>query len=57
MDTGVFQSLQRQTTNHQSAVDTLRKAAEAVITAEGDLLSNPDEIQETVGESFCVTII
>ncbi|XP_057197512.1 dystonin isoform X6 [Triplophysa rosa] len=43
-------SLQRQTTNHQSAVDTLRKAAEAVITAEGDLLSNPDEIQETVDD-------
>lgn len=37
-------------TGHQTAVDTLRKTAESLITSEGDLLSNPDEIQETVGE-------
>lgn len=42
---------------HQTAVDTLRKTAEALITSEGDLLSNPDEIQETVGKgkSNCTT--
>lgn len=35
---------------HQTAIDSLRKTAESLITSEGDLLSNPDEIQETVGE-------
>lgn len=35
---------------HQTAIDSLRKAAESLVTSEGDLLSNPDEIQETVGE-------
>lgn len=38
-------------TGHQTAIDTLRKTAESLITSEGDLLSNPDEIQETVGET------
>lgn len=37
-------------TGHQTAIDTLRKIAESLITSEGDLLSNTDEIQETVGE-------
>lgn len=37
-------------TGHQTAIDTLRKTAESLITSEGDLLSNSDEIQETVGE-------
>ncbi len=45
-----LQALQGQMTGHQTAVDTLRKTAESLITSEGDLLSNPDEIQETVGE-------
>ncbi|XP_033956247.1 dystonin isoform X2 [Pseudochaenichthys georgianus] len=40
-------ALQGQMTGHQTAVDTLRKAAESLITSEGDLLSNSDEIQET----------
>lgn len=44
------QALQGQMTGHQTAIDTLRKTAESLITSEGDLLSNPDEIQETVGE-------
>ena len=44
------QALQGQMTGRQTAVDTLRKTAESLITCEGDLLSNPDEIQETVGE-------
>lgn len=44
------QALQGQMTGHQTAIDTLRKTAESLITSEGDLLSNTDEIQETVGE-------
>nr|XP_043884695.1 dystonin-like isoform X4 [Solea senegalensis] len=43
-------ALQGQMTGHQTSVDTLRKIAESLITSEGDLLSNPEEIQETVGE-------
>uniref|UniRef100_UPI0037E92C14 dystonin n=1 Tax=Semicossyphus pulcher TaxID=241346 RepID=UPI0037E92C14 len=43
-------ALQGQMTGHQTAIDTLRKAAESLITSEGDLLSNPDEIQETVDD-------
>lgn len=42
--------LQVQMTGHQTAIDTLRKAAESLITSDGDLLSNPDEIQEAVGQ-------
>lgn len=44
------QALQGQMTGHQTAIDTLRKAAESLLTSEGDLLSNSDDIQETVGE-------
>ncbi|KAF4105424.1 hypothetical protein G5714_013086 [Onychostoma macrolepis] len=43
-------NLQGQTTSRQAAVDTLRKTADALISAEGDLLSNPEEIQETVDD-------
>ncbi|XP_059215804.1 dystonin isoform X5 [Centropristis striata] len=43
-------ALQGQMTGHQTAIDTLRKAAESLITAEGDLLSNSDDIQETVDD-------
>ncbi|XP_034057777.1 dystonin isoform X10 [Gymnodraco acuticeps] len=43
-------ALQGQMTGHQTAVDTLRKAAESLITSEGDLLSNSDQIQETVDD-------
>ncbi|KAM8738349.1 dystonin isoform 2-T2 [Acanthopagrus schlegelii] len=42
--------LQGQMTGHQTAIDTLRKIAESLITSEGDLLSNTDEIQETVDD-------
>lgn len=35
---------------HQTAIDTLRKTAELLVTSEGNLLNNQDEIQETVGE-------
>lgn len=48
---GLSQALQGQTTGHQVALETLRKAADALITAEGDLLINKDEIQEAVGGS------
>ncbi|XP_016373036.1 dystonin-like [Sinocyclocheilus rhinocerous] len=44
------QSLQGQTTSRQAAVDSLRKTADALISAEGDLLSHPEEIQETVDD-------
>ncbi|KAG7334350.1 hypothetical protein KOW79_002757 [Hemibagrus wyckioides] len=43
-------ALQGQTTGHQVALETLRKAADALITAEGDLLNNRDEIQEAVDD-------
>ncbi|XP_073690782.1 dystonin [Garra rufa] len=43
-------NLQGQTTSRQAAVETLRKTADALINAEGDLLSNPEEIQETVDD-------
>uniref|UniRef100_A0A672IGU0 Dystonin n=1 Tax=Salarias fasciatus TaxID=181472 RepID=A0A672IGU0_SALFA len=43
-------ALQGQMMGHQTAIDTLRKTAEALITSEGDLLSNTDEIQETVDD-------
>ncbi|XP_034754636.1 dystonin isoform X5 [Etheostoma cragini] len=43
-------TLQGQMTGHQTAIDTLRKAAESLITSEGDLLSNSDDIQETVDD-------
>ncbi|XP_029305110.1 LOW QUALITY PROTEIN: dystonin [Cottoperca gobio] len=42
--------LQGQMTGHQTAIDTLRKAAESLITSEGDLLNNSDDIQETVDD-------
>ncbi|MCJ8730922.1 hypothetical protein PDJAM_G00189710 [Pangasius djambal] len=43
-------ALQGQTTGHQVAMETLRKTADALITAEGDLLNNKDEIQEAVDD-------
>ncbi|KAK3573639.1 hypothetical protein QTP86_029971 [Hemibagrus guttatus] len=44
------EALQGQTTGHQVALETLRKAADALITAEGELLNNKDEIQESVDD-------
>ncbi|XP_053730816.1 dystonin isoform X6 [Synchiropus splendidus] len=41
--------LQSQITGHQTAIDTLHKTADALVTS-GNLLSNPDEIQETVDD-------
>ncbi|XP_038152184.1 dystonin isoform X1 [Cyprinodon tularosa] len=43
-------ALQSQMMEHQTAVDTLRKTAESLVTSEGNLLSNQDEIQETVDD-------
>ncbi|XP_047667970.1 dystonin isoform X24 [Tachysurus fulvidraco] len=43
-------ALQGQTTGHQVALETLRKTADALITAEGDLLNNKDELQEAVDD-------
>ncbi|KAK2824200.1 hypothetical protein Q5P01_021375 [Channa striata] len=43
-------TLQGQMTVHQIAIDTLCKTAESLIASEGDLLSNPEEIQETVDD-------
>uniref|UniRef100_A0A1A8GUE7 Dystonin n=1 Tax=Nothobranchius korthausae TaxID=1143690 RepID=A0A1A8GUE7_9TELE len=42
--------LQGQMMGHQTSLDTLRKTAELLITSEGNLLSNPEEIQETVDD-------
>ncbi|KAK7140737.1 hypothetical protein R3I94_013117 [Phoxinus phoxinus] len=47
---GLFQSLHGQTTSHQAVLDTLRKSCDALISADGELLSNPEEIQETVDD-------
>ncbi|XP_015229974.1 PREDICTED: dystonin [Cyprinodon variegatus] len=43
-------ALQSQMMEHQTAVDTLRKTAESLVTSEGNLLSNQDEIQETIDD-------
>ncbi|MBN3308874.1 DYST protein, partial [Amia calva] len=43
-------ALQGQMSGRQVAVETLRKTADALITAEGDLLTNQDDIQETVDD-------
>ncbi|XP_031691313.1 dystonin isoform X2 [Oncorhynchus kisutch] len=43
-------ALQNQTTGRQTAVETLRKTSDSLVTAEGDLLTNQDEIQETVDD-------
>uniref|UniRef100_A0A4W5L9J1 Dystonin n=1 Tax=Hucho hucho TaxID=62062 RepID=A0A4W5L9J1_9TELE len=43
-------ALQNQTTGHQTAVETLRKTSDSLVTAEGDLLTNQNEIQETVDD-------
>ncbi|KAM9847860.1 microtubule-actin cross-linking factor 1 [Aulostomus maculatus] len=43
-------ALQGQMTGHQTAIDTLRKTAESLVASEGDLLSNPEEIQEAVDD-------
>ncbi|KAM6916493.1 dystonin [Xenentodon cancila] len=43
-------ALQGQMMGHQTSIDTLRKTAESLVTSEGNLLSNQDEIQETVDD-------
>ncbi|KAM9559764.1 dystonin-like isoform 23-T23 [Salvelinus alpinus] len=43
-------ALQNQTTGRQTAVETLRKTSDSLVTVEGDLLTNQDEIQETVDD-------
>ncbi|KAF7667089.1 hypothetical protein LDENG_00080090 [Lucifuga dentata] len=43
-------ALQTQMTGQQTAIDSLCKTAESLITSEGNMLSNPDEIQETVDD-------
>lgn len=44
---------------HQTSIDSLRKTAESLIKSDGDLLSNPDEIQETLGKgkSNCTILV
>lgn len=44
------QGLLGQMAGRQTGIDALRKAAESLIASEGDLLSNTDEIQESVGK-------
>nr|XP_057914421.1 dystonin isoform X18 [Doryrhamphus excisus] len=43
-------ALQGQMSGHQTALDTLRKTAESLVTSEGNLLNNLEEIQETVDD-------
>ncbi|KAK6301543.1 hypothetical protein J4Q44_G00275960 [Coregonus suidteri] len=43
-------ALQGQTAGRQTAVETLRKTADSLVTAEGDLLTNQDVIQERVDD-------
>uniref|UniRef100_A0A674CR72 Dystonin n=1 Tax=Salmo trutta TaxID=8032 RepID=A0A674CR72_SALTR len=42
--------LQGQTTGRQTAVETLRKTADSLVTAQGELLTNQDHIHETVDD-------
>lgn len=49
----VPQSLQGEMAGHQTAVETLRKTSDLLMSCEGELLSHPEEIQETVGEGAC----
>uniref|UniRef100_A0A8C7UPQ9 Dystonin n=1 Tax=Oncorhynchus mykiss TaxID=8022 RepID=A0A8C7UPQ9_ONCMY len=42
--------LQGQTAGRQTAVETLRKTADSLVTAQGDLLTNQDHIHETVDD-------
>ncbi|XP_028279618.1 dystonin isoform X9 [Parambassis ranga] len=43
-------ALQCEMVGHQTTIDTLRKTAESLVISEGDLLSNTDEIQESVDD-------
>uniref|UniRef100_A0A8C5FBS2 Dystonin n=1 Tax=Gadus morhua TaxID=8049 RepID=A0A8C5FBS2_GADMO len=43
-------SLQGQMTGRQTAVETLRKTSDSLISCEGDLLSHPEAIQEIVDD-------
>ncbi|XP_019725977.1 dystonin isoform X16 [Hippocampus comes] len=43
-------ALQGQMSGHQTAIDALRKTADSLISSDGNLLNNLDEIQETVDD-------
>ncbi|TRY65247.1 hypothetical protein DNTS_014059, partial [Danionella cerebrum] len=43
-------SLQAQTTSHQATLETLRRAAETLLSSDRELLSNPEHVQESTDE-------
>uniref|UniRef100_A0A8C3K7A7 Dystonin n=1 Tax=Calidris pygmaea TaxID=425635 RepID=A0A8C3K7A7_9CHAR len=49
---GIFQVLQGQVSNHQIAVEKLKKAAEVLLDTRGELTPDKDEIQKTLGKMF-----
>uniref|UniRef100_A0A8B9TEX1 Dystonin n=1 Tax=Anas platyrhynchos TaxID=8839 RepID=A0A8B9TEX1_ANAPL len=47
---GILQVLQGQVSNHQIAVEKLKKAAEVLLDTRGELTPDKDEIQKTLGK-------
>lgn len=47
---GILQVLQGQVSNHQIAVEKLKKAAEVLLDSRGELASDKEEIQKTLGK-------
>lgn len=48
----LLQILQGQVSNHQIAVEKLKKAAEVLLESRGELTPDKDEIQKTLGKMF-----
>lgn len=48
----MLQVLQGQVSNHQIAVEKLKKAAEVLLESRGELTPDKDEIQKTLGKTF-----
>lgn len=51
-NSGILQVLQGQVSNHQIAVEKLKKAAEVLLDTRGELTPDKDEIQKTLGKMF-----
>lgn len=49
---GILQVLQGQVSNHQIAVEKLKKAAEVLLDTRRELTQDKDEIQKTLGKMF-----
>lgn len=51
-NSAILQVLQGQVSNHQIAVEKLKKAAEVLLDTRGELTPDKDEIQKTLGKIF-----